>query len=297
LIRVSGLSKRYGDQWAVRDVSFRVDGGEVVGFLGRNGAGKTTTMRMLTGFLPPTHGEIEVAGHALASAPLEARRAIGYLPEVPPLYPEMRVSEYVAFVAAIKDVPRAERAAKLERALAICGLEPVARKVIGTLSKGFRQRVGLAQAVVHEPSVLVLDEPTAGLDPIQNAEIRRLIRTLAEEEGRTVVLSTHILTEVEQICERVILLSYGQVRVDGRIDEVRGAGSLEEAFVRESAETPGGDPGAGAGSPTGERGSGGASPAPGGGGSSAETAGATARDERVSAGGAAHDVGSAGVRS
>jgi len=233
LIEVVGLCKRYGDLWAVRDVDFSIAGGEVVGFLGRNGAGKTTTMRMITGFLPPSRGSIRVAGHDLASEPFAARRAIGYLPELPPLYPEMRVRDYVAYVAALKDVPRAERGAKVQRALAVCGLADVARKVIGTLSKGYRQRVGLAQAVVHEPRLLVLDEPTAGLDPVQNREIRDLIRSLAEDEGRTVVLSTHVLAEVEHVCQRVILLRAGEIRLDGPIAEVRGQESLEEVFVRE----------------------------------------------------------------
>ena len=235
MIEVTGLSKRYGDVLAVRDVSFKVASGEVVGFLGLNGAGKTTTMRMLTGFLPPSSGQVVVAGHDLATEPMEARRAIGYLPEVPPLYPEMRVIEYVRYVAALKDVPGSERHAKVDRALQICGLADVSRKVIGTLSKGYRQRVGLAQAVVHEPSVLVLDEPTAGLDPAQIVEIRKLIRELADEQKRTVILSTHILPEVEQICRRVILLSRGQLRVDGSLDEVRGQGSLESVFLREAS--------------------------------------------------------------
>jgi len=234
LIEVSGLSKRYGDFWAVREVSFKIDGGEVVGFLGRNGAGKTTTMRMLTGYLPPTEGQIRVAGYDLARHPFDARRAIGYLPEVPPLYPEMRVREYVRFVAALKDVPRAQLRDRVERALERCGLADVARKVIGTLSKGYRQRVGLAQAVVHDPSVLVLDEPTAGLDPAQNQEIRSLIRALAEDQGRTVVLSTHILPEVEQICPRVILIGGGHILLDDALENVRGEGTLEEAFLRET---------------------------------------------------------------
>jgi len=237
LIEVSGLSKRYGDLWAVRDVSFKVAGGEVVGFLGRNGAGKTTTMRMLTGYLPPTSGRIEIAGFDFSRDPFGARRAIGYLPEVPPLYPEMRVREYLWFVAALKDVLRGERKQRVEHALERCGLTDVSRKVIGTLSKGYRQRVGLAQAIVHDPRVLILDEPTAGLDPVQNQEIRRLILELAEEKGRTVVLSTHILPEVEQICRRVILIAAGELRLDGPMAEVRGQGSLEDAFLRESAAT------------------------------------------------------------
>jgi ABC-2 type transport system ATP-binding protein len=235
LIEVTGLSKRYGEVLAVRDVSFKVASGEVVGFLGPNGAGKTTTMRMITGFLPPSSGSVVVANHDLMREPMLARRAIGYLPEVPPLYPEMRVVEYVTYVAALKDVPRAQRRGKVERALESCGLAQVSRKVIGTLSKGYRQRVGLAQAVVHEPAVLILDEPTAGLDPVQIIEIRKLIRALADEQGRTVVLSTHILSEVESICRRVILMGRGRLRVDGSLDEVRGQGTLEDVFLREAS--------------------------------------------------------------
>ncbi|MFQ5514642.1 MAG: ABC transporter ATP-binding protein [Myxococcota bacterium] len=234
MIRVEGLTKRYGDLVAVRGVSFSVERGEVVGFLGPNGAGKTTTMRMLTGFLPPTDGQVEIAGHSLETSPLDARRSVGYLPEMPPVYPEMRVTDYVRYVATLKDVPRREREDKVEKALRACGLDEVRRRVIGTLSKGYRHRVGLAQAIVHEPPVLVLDEPTAGLDPVQIVEIRNLIRELAREEGRTVVLSTHILPEVEAICQRVLLISFGEIRIDGPLDEVRGAGSLEDVFLREA---------------------------------------------------------------
>jgi ABC-2 type transport system ATP-binding protein len=229
------LSKRYGDLVAVREASFSVERGEVVGFLGPNGAGKTTTMRMLTGFLPPSQGSVAIAGHDMQSDPIAARRAVGYLPETPPLYPEMRVDEYVSYVAGLKDVPRARRAERVDRSLAACGLEQVRRRVIGRLSRGFRQRVGLAQAIVHEPEVLILDEPTAGLDPLQIAEIRDLIKRLADEEGRTIVLSTHILPEVEAICRRVILIANGEIRLDGSLEEVRGGGRLEDVFVREAA--------------------------------------------------------------
>ena len=239
MIEVEGLSKRYGDLWAVQDVSFRVQRGEVVGLLGPNGAGKTTAMRVLTGFLPPSAGRVRIAGHDMQEEPIAARRAVGYLPELPPLYPEMRVEHYVTFAATIKDVPRAERAAKVGRALLACGLEEKRRQVIGTLSKGFRQRVGLAQAIVHEPEVLVLDEPTAGLDPAQIVEIRNLIRTLAEAEGRTVILSTHILPEVESICRRVLLINQGRIRLDGALEEVRGDDTLEEVFLRETMPAAG----------------------------------------------------------
>ena len=234
MIKVRGVSKRYGSFSAVRDVSFEISKGEVVGFLGPNGAGKTTTMRILTGFLPPSGGQVSIAGHDMSEEPAAARRALGYLPETPPLYPEMRVDDYLRYVARIKDVARAEIPAKLDRALGACGLEAVSRRVIGRLSKGYRQRVGLAQAIVHDPPVLVLDEPTAGLDPIQIAEIRRLIRDLAQEEGRTVILSTHILPEVEAICRRVLLISHGEIRVDGTLEEVRGRGTLEDVFLREA---------------------------------------------------------------
>ncbi len=238
MIKVEGLTKRYGDLVAVRGVSLEVQRGEVVGFLGPNGAGKTTTMRMLTGFLSPSEGSVEIAGHSMEQEPVSARRAIGYLPETPPLYREMRVEAYLRYVATIKDVPRRARAEKLERALEACGLREVRRRVIGTLSRGFRQRVGLAQAIVHEPPVLVLDEPTSGLDPVQIVEIRNLILQLAREEGRTVILSTHILPEVEAICQRVVLISMGEIRIDGALAEVRGTGSLEDIFLREASLRP-----------------------------------------------------------
>ena len=244
MIKAKGLCERYGDLTAVRDVSFEIQSGEVVGLLGPNGAGKTTTMRMLTGFIPPSAGAVEIAGHDMQGDPMDARRAIGYLPEIPPLYPEMRVDDFVRYVASIKDVPRAERADKVDHALGACGLAEVRRRVIGTLSRGFRQRVGLAQAIVHEPPVLVLDEPTSGLDPVQIVEIRNLIRDLAQQAGRTVILSTHILPEVEAVCQRVLLITLGEIRVDGALSEIKGTGSLEDVFLREAAPRaakPGGE--------------------------------------------------------
>ena len=237
MIEATNLSKRYGDIAAVDGVSFSIERGEVVGFLGPNGAGKTTTMRMLTGFLPPTNGSARICGHDIFEDPLAARRAVGYLPEMPPLYPEMTVASYVDYVARIKDVARVERRAKVERALERCGLADVSRRVIGTLSKGFRQRVGLAQAIVHEPPVLILDEPTVGLDPIQIGEIRQLIADLASGDGatqHTVILSTHILPEVEAICRRVVMINEGRKTVDAPLaDLVRGGHRLEELFVRQ----------------------------------------------------------------
>ncbi len=233
MIKLEGFSKHYGDIVAVHNVSFEVKKGEVVGFLGPNGAGKTTTMRALTGFLPPTTGRVEVAGYDLATHPIEARRSVGYLPETPPLYPEMRVRDYVKYVATLHDVPRSQRGQKVEHALNSCGLESVANRVIRTLSKGYRQRVGLAQAIVHEPEVLVLDEPTSGLDPIQIAEIREMIRRLASEEGRTVILSTHILAEIEAIAQRVLLIAFGHLRIDSTLAEMQARGALEDVFLHE----------------------------------------------------------------
>jgi len=240
VIEARSLSKRYGDVKAVDAVTFTIGKGEVVGFLGPNGAGKTTTMRMLTGFLPPTDGTAVIAGHDIFAEPLAARRCVGYLPETLPLYPEMTVQSYLAYVARIKDVPRKQRRDAIQRAIERCGLKGTDRRVIGTLSKGFRQRVGLAQAIVHEPPVLILDEPTVGLDPLQIREIRALIARLAApaqgEQQHTVILSTHILAEVEAICRRVILISSGRKVVDAPLAELtHGGRSLDELFARKTA--------------------------------------------------------------
>jgi ABC-2 type transport system ATP-binding protein len=232
-IEVEGLTKRYGDFEAVRGLDFQIHSGEVVGFLGPNGAGKTTTMRMLTGFIPATTGSARIAGHDIFSDGTAARRAVGYLPETPPLYPEMTPASYVDFVARLKDVPRADRKTSVDRALSRCGLDDVRRREIRQLSKGYRQRVGLAQAIVHDPAVLVLDEPTVGLDPIQIREIRALIQDLAGTGGQTVILSTHILAEVEAICQRVILIDRGRKVLDQPLAElIAGGSSLEEVFAR-----------------------------------------------------------------
>ncbi len=235
-IEARGLSKRYGDLVALNDISFQIGKGEVVGFLGPNGAGKTTTMRILTGFIPPTEGSASIAGYDVFSEPLDARRAVGYLPESPPIYPEMIVRSYLNYVAKLKDVPRAKRGESVDRALERCGLTDVQNRVIGTLSKGYRQRVGLAQAIVHEPPVLVLDEPTVGLDPIQIAEIRQLIANLAqpgETGGQTVILSTHILAEVEAICRRVLIINQGSMVLDAELSELASQGQrLEDVFTR-----------------------------------------------------------------
>jgi len=232
-IAVEGLAKRYGDFDAVRDLDFEIQAGEVVGFLGPNGAGKTTTMRMLTGFIPATDGSARLAGHDIFSEATLARAAVGYLPETPPLYPEMTPGSYVDFVARLKGVARRDRKTAVERALDRCGLIDVRNREIRQLSKGYRQRVGLAQAIVHDPKVLVLDEPTVGLDPIQIREIRALIQDLSATGGQTILLSTHILAEVDAICQRVILLDRGRKVLDQPLAELTGGGtSLEEVFAR-----------------------------------------------------------------
>jgi ABC-2 type transport system ATP-binding protein len=240
VIQARGLTKRYGDLVAVEDVDFSLERGEVVAFLGPNGAGKTTMMRMLTGFLPPTDGTAVIAGHDIFGDPIAARRAIGYLPETPPLYPEMTVGSFLAYVARIKDVPRAERRAAVDRALERTALTEVRRQVIGTLSRGFRQRVGLAQAIVHKPPVLILDEPTTGLDPLQIREIRTLLAELtAPSQGdtqHTVILSTHILAEVDAICHRVILINQGRKVVDAPLSDLKSGGrTLDQIFTEHTA--------------------------------------------------------------
>jgi ABC-2 type transport system ATP-binding protein len=209
VIEVQHLTKRYGRLTAVDDVTFRVERGEILGFLGPNGAGKTTTMRILTGFMPPTEGKAVVAGFDVFEQPLEAKRRTGYLPEAPPLYPEMTVREYLDFVARIKGVPKAQRKSRVGAAMERTRVTDVADRHCGKLSKGYRQRVGLAQALLHNPEVLILDEPTAGLDPKQIIETRELIKSLAGDH--TVVLSTHILPEVSQTCQRVIIINKGKV--------------------------------------------------------------------------------------
>ena len=209
MIEVEHLTKRYGPVTAVQDVSFQVHKGEILGFLGPNGAGKTTTMRVLTGYMPATDGRVVVAGHDVFEQPVEAKRRIGYLPETPPLYPDMTVREYLQFVAKIKGVPKGDRKARVEQVMVRTWVADMAGRACGKLSKGYRQRVGLAQALIHNPDVLVLDEPTAGLDPKQIIETRRLIKELAGDH--TIILSTHILPEVSQTCDRVVIINKGRV--------------------------------------------------------------------------------------
>ena len=233
MLEVRNLTKRYGDIVAVRDVSFSAAQGQILGFLGPNGAGKTTTMRILTGFLPATSGTAKVAGFDVFTESAEVRRRIGYLPESPPLYAEMTTGSYLRFVARIKGMPKGEVEDAIERVVKLCGLETVRDRLLGHLSKGFRQRVGLAQALIHDPPVLVLDEPTIGLDPRQIIEIRSLIRELAGQ--RTVILSTHILPEVSQICEKVVIINEGKVVLEEDMATLTRNASLEEVFLRSIA--------------------------------------------------------------
>jgi ABC-2 type transport system ATP-binding protein len=234
MIEVSHLTKRYRDRVAVDDLSFSVAEGEILGFLGPNGAGKTTTMRVLTGFLPASSGLVKVAGHDVFEEPLEVKRRIGYLPETPPLYPEMTVRGYLRFVATLRGVPRGQQATELERVAHATGATAVMGRVIQNLSKGFRQRVGIAQALLGSPPVLILDEPTEGLDPIQRAEVRRLIKGLGGKH--TVILSTHILPEVTMTCEKVLILHQGRLvafdALSALVQTDGSAESLEETFLR-----------------------------------------------------------------
>jgi ABC-2 type transport system ATP-binding protein len=240
MIEVDNLTKRYGRTTAVDGVSFKVDKGEILGFLGPNGAGKTTTMRVLTCYLPPTEGTARVAGFDVFAQPLEVKRRVGYIPETPPLYADMDVATYLDFAAKIKGVPAKERKAKIADAIEKTRVGDVRHKLISRLSKGYRQRVGLAQAILHNPPVLILDEPTAGLDPKQIIETRELIKSLGGEH--TVILSTHILPEVSMTCGRVVIINKGKVVAEGTPDDLthrlRGAAALRlEVRANEAAVT------------------------------------------------------------
>jgi len=216
LVQVDGVSRRYGLIEAVKNLSFNLRQGEVLGFLGPNGAGKTTCMQMLTGNLAPSEGRITIASHDLLEEPKLAKRAIGYLPEQPPVYRDLTVDEYLQYCAALRAIPRAQRAAACDAVKQKCALTDVGRRLIGNLSKGYQQRVGLAQAIVHLPPVIVLDEPTSGLDPIQIREMRGLIRELGRDHG--VILSTHILPEVQTVCDRVQIIHKGELVLSDDID-------------------------------------------------------------------------------
>ena len=228
MIEVEHLTKRYGSVTAVDDVSFQVNKGEILGFLGPNGAGKTTTMRVLTGYMPATDGRAVVAGYDVFDHPIEAKRRTGYLPETPPLYPDMTVREYLEFVAKIKGVAPKDRKSRVDAVITRTWISDMTTRECGKLSKGYRQRVGLAQALIHNPEVLILDEPTAGLDPKQIIETRRLIKELAGDH--TIILSTHILPEVSQTCQRVVIINKGKVVAvdtpDNLTHRLRGAETL-----------------------------------------------------------------------
>ncbi len=237
MIEVENLSKVYGTFAAIRDVSFRVESGEIMGFLGPNGAGKTTSMRILSGYLPATSGQARVAGHDVIEESMAVRQRIGYLPETPPLYTEMTVEDYLAFVARLKKVSPGDRDTQVERAIDRCNLEEKRDVLIRKLSKGFRQRVGLAQALVHDPPVIILDEPTVGLDPKQIIEVRNLIKSLAGDH--TIILSTHILPEVSMTCDRVVIINRGQVVATGTpgelTDQLQGGQQVEIQLEGEEA--------------------------------------------------------------
>ncbi len=230
MIEVSHLTKRYGDITAVNDLSFTADTGQVLGFLGPNGAGKTTTMRIVTGFMPATSGTVKVAGYDIFEQSAEVRKRIGYLPESPPLYNDMTVRTYLRFTGRIRGIAKAQLNDAMDRVLRTCGLTEVVDRVTGHLSKGYRQRVGLAQALIHNPAVLVLDEPTIGLDPRQIIDIRTLIKDLSGE--RTVILSTHILPEVQQLCEKVVIINHGHIVVEDTVANLTQDMTLEKVFLK-----------------------------------------------------------------
>ena len=230
MIEVSHLTKQYGNHLAVDDVSFTVADGQICGLLGPNGAGKSTIMNILTGYLSATSGQVTVAGHPLPEETDAAKACVGYLPEQPPLYPEMTVQEYLTFAAELKDVKKAERKEQVCRAARRTGLEAVLPRLIRSLSKGYKQRVGIAQALLGSPRLIILDEPTVGLDPAQVIEIRKLIRELGR--AHTVILSSHILSEVQAVCQQILILSKGHLAAAGSLEELTADGkSLEEVFL------------------------------------------------------------------
>ena len=231
MITVKGLTKRYAHTVAVDHISFEVQKGQIVGFLGPNGAGKTTTMRILTCFLPPSEGSANVAGFDVLEQPLEVKKRIGYLPETPPLYPEMEVKEYLTFVGRLKGMSGPSLAARVGEVAERCAVADVQNKLLGKLSKGYRQRVGLAQAIIHNPDVLILDEPTAGLDPKQINDTRELIRSLAG--NHTIILSTHILPEVEQTCQQVLIINKGKLVATDSVHNLQARARGAESVVLE----------------------------------------------------------------
>jgi len=228
MISIKNLTKKFGDTVALDDISFEVKKGEVLGFLGPNGSGKTTTMRIITGFISPTSGTVEVAGINAVDNSLEVRKKLGYLPENNPLYTDMLTSEYINFVADIRQIKKDKKKARITEIASVCGISEVWSRPIGELSRGFRQRVGLVQALVHKPDILILDEPTSGLDPNQIAEIRSLIKKIGKE--RTVILCTHILPEVSATCDKVIIINIGKIVAQGTISELEKQASGKQAI-------------------------------------------------------------------
>jgi len=219
-LQVDHLTKIYGQQKAVNDISFAINKGEIVGFLGPNGAGKSTTMKIATGYLPSSSGKIEVDGYDVAEQPMQVKKIIGYLPEHNPLYLDMFVHEYLSFIGKVYQIPSSQLKARTKEIISMCGLEPEQNKLIGSLSKGYRQRVGLAQALIHNPQVLILDEPTTGLDPNQIVEIRKLIKEISK--NKTVIFSTHIMQEVQALCDRVIIINKGKIVADDVLKNLIG---------------------------------------------------------------------------
>jgi len=232
MIQASNLTKRYGDKTALEDVSFSIDAGEVVGLLGLNGAGKTTTMNILTGYISATSGSVTIGGYDIASESSKAKRLIGYLPELPAFYPEVRVCEHLDFICGIKGVykDKAERLQHIDEICARVGISNVKRRMIRNLSKGYKQRVGFAQALIGNPQVIILDEPTAGLDPSQIVDIRSLIKECGNDS--TVIVSSHILSEIQAVCSRVIIINEGKLVADDNPESLTAGGSLEDVFLR-----------------------------------------------------------------
>ncbi len=239
MITTKNISKNFGSFQALQDVSFEINRGEIVGFLGLNGAGKTTLMRILTSYLPASSGTVLIDGENIVENSLAIRQKIGYLPETPPLYSNMSVKDYLKFASEIKGITASQRKVQLNRVVEECQLGDVTHKTIATLSKGYKQRTGIAQAIIHQPKILILDEPTSGLDPVQNLQLRNLIKKLKEE--RTIIISTHILPEIEQIAQRVLIIRAGKIIVDDSLESLlnsragasteSGALSLEEIFI------------------------------------------------------------------
>jgi len=235
MIEVQDLTKKYGERTAVDGLSFTVEKGKIWGFLGPNAAGKTTTMRILTGYLPATDGRVRVSGLDVFEQAAEVKKMIGYLPEIPPLYPDLTVNDYLRFVAELKQVPAASRKAAVDRAVEATGLKEVRGRLIRNISRGFKQRVGIAQALIHDPLVLILDEPTIGLDPKQIIEIRQLIHSLRGQ--RTIIISTHMLAEVTQVCDGVIIINEGRLMASGSLEELSRQLSEKQGVVLRTGKT------------------------------------------------------------